>query len=405
MLAGMRFGALSDTYGLRLLYQPRILRLALLVILGGVVLVRVAQLLVLSQEIQWGYDLSAYWHAARQLLDGDSVYSSFQLAGTYSPQQQYLYVYPPFLAMVMMPLAAVFDDYRSANWVWAGIGTLVLIAAVALIARRERVAAGVDRWFLVAAAFVFPPVVGELIIGNVHLVILGLVTGAWLALRQGTARGEVAAGAFVGVAALVKVFPGLLILWFLLTGRRRAAVAAFVTMAALTIATLPITGPGPWLDYPVVLLNLGPPTELADVLAPSVWLSSVLPATIARIVVTVAGLATVVWASRRTLEPVGFSVAVATSVLIAPALYPHYLAIMVLPLLLAIRYAPPPAWVAVAYLMMFSFEIEALGDAAWIGSRALPTIGALFVVVGLVRFGRNRPTDGEQPPVVAATTL
>jgi alpha-1,2-mannosyltransferase len=386
----MRPRAFSDTYGLRLLFQTRVLRFALVVILGAIVVLRLVQLVVLSQEIQWGYDFSAYWQAGRRLLDGDSIYAPFQTAGTYSPQTQYLYIYPPFLAVVVAPFAAAFDDYRAANWIWALIGMVMLVSAVHLLARREKVAKGLDGVLLVAAAFVFPPVVGELIIGNVHLLILGMLGGSWLAIRRGTSRDDVVAGALVGVATLIKVFPGLIVVWFLLTGRLRVAAAALMTIALLAVATLPVSGIGPWLDYPTVLLNLGPPIELADVLAPTVWLSGILPSSAARILVIVAGLVVVVWAARRRSDPVSFGIAVAVSLLIAPALYPHYLAIMVLSMLLALRYAPPPVWVAVAYLMMFSFEIEALGDSAWIGSRALPTIGALFVVVGLVWFGRHR---------------
>jgi alpha-1,2-mannosyltransferase len=114
---------------------------------------------------------------------------------------------------------------------------------------------------LLAAALAYAPVIGELIIGNVHLLILGLLAGAWLALSRGTPRGEIAAGLLVGIATLVKVFPGVLILWFLLTGRLRAAAAAGIVMAALVAITLPLTGLGPWLDYPTVL-ELGPPDPL-----------------------------------------------------------------------------------------------------------------------------------------------
>ena len=60
-----------------------------------------------------------------------------------------------------------------------------------------------------------------------------------------------------------------------------------------------MTGLQPWLDYPTVLLNLGAPTELTDVLAPTVCLSAVMPSAVARSIVIVAGLAVVVWAARR----------------------------------------------------------------------------------------------------------
>ncbi len=386
----MRTGALSQIFGLRLLYQPRVRRLGLAVLVSVFLLVRSYQFVTLSGEIQWGYDFSAYWEAGRRILDGGSVYMPFQTEGLYSPQQHLLYPYPPLLAVLVAPLSAIFDGYRSAHWIWAGLGTAILVLVVVSIARRERLARGFDLFLLVGAALAFAPLVGELVIGNVHLLILGILAAAWLALDRGTPRAEIAAGALIGLATLIKVFPGLVIVWFLVTGRIRAAVAAIVAMALLAVATLPVTGLEPWIQYPIVLLNLGPPTELIDVLAPTVWLSAVMPPIVARLIVTVAGLATVVWAARNRPEPVSYGVTVAVSILIAPALYQHYLAIMVLPLLIGLRYAPPIAWVGLAYFAMSGGEIEALGDAAWIINRAMPTIGALFVVFGLVWFGRRR---------------
>ena len=225
--------------------------------------------------------------------------------------------------------------------------------------------------------------------GNVHLLLLGLLAAAWLAIRRGTDRGEILAGALIGVAPLIKIFPGVLILWLVLTGRVRGAIAAIVTIAVLALISLPMTGVEPWLQYPIVLLNLGVPVDSQDVLAPSVWLSGLMPPLVARIVVTTVGLASVVWASRRRSEPVSFAVAVAVSILIAPALYQHYLVILVLPMLLALRFAPPLIWLLLAYVLLSGGEQEALGEMVWVVNRLLPTLGAILVVVGLLAFGQR----------------
>ena len=380
-------GELRSAYGIRLLFDPKVQRAALWVILAIAIMARIALFVGLVGEIQWGYDFSAYWEAARRVLAGESPYAPFQTAGPYSPQQQFLYIYPPAFAAAMTPLAAAFDDYRVANWIWAGIGLTLLFATVVVVARRERVASGRDVVLLVGAALVFAPVVGELVIGNVHLLLLGLLAGAWIALRRGTSNGELAAGVLIGAAAVIKVFPGLIILWLLVTGHFRAATAAVVSVVVIAVASVPATGLQPWLDYPQVLLNLGAPVDVRDVLAPTVWLSAFVPPLVARVLVTVAGVGVMVWAARSRSEPVSFAIAVAVSVLVAPALYQHYLAILVLPLLLAARYAPPFAWVAIAYLLMSGGEQEALGDLVWIVNRALPTVGALLVVAGLIVWG------------------
>lgn len=164
-----RRGTVRDLYGLRLLFDPRFQGAAVALLLVVVLAFRGLQFIAWTSSIQWGYDFSAYWQAARSLLDGGPVYSPHQLAGSYGPQQQYLYLYPPFLAVAVAPLAAAFDDYRAAAWVWAGIGAAIVVGVVWAISRVEGLATGRRGWYLLAAAFALPPVVGEIVLGNVHV--------------------------------------------------------------------------------------------------------------------------------------------------------------------------------------------------------------------------------------------
>jgi hypothetical protein len=75
-----------------------------------------------------------------------------------------------------------------------------------------------------------------------------------------------------------------------------------------------------------------------------------------------------------------FTVAVLVSILVAPGLYHHYLAILVLPFLLLLAEGRSIAWLGLAYLLMSGGQQTALGDLAWIVNRALPTTGALLVL-------------------------
>jgi len=388
-------------YGVRLLRQ-RPVQVAALATLAIVVLAfRALQFAGLTHEIQWGYDFSAYWAAAGRLLDGLSPYQAEQLSGLYSPQQQFLYLYPPPLAAVVAPLALLFpDDYRAAAWFWTSIGAVLLVASTLALWRSERlgerfpILAGRGRWLLVAGALAFPPVVGELVLGNVHLLLLGLLTVAWLGVRHGGSRGEWIAGIAVGAAAVIKVFPAILIVWFLVTRRSRAVLGAVVGAAAIELVTLPITGLEPWVQYPTVLANLGPPVDLRDTLAPTVWLATELGFTVARIFVTVIGLALLEWTEMRAPRSGdrdradhtarSFAIAVTVSVLIAPALYHHYLALLALPLILGLSAGVSLRWLGAAYLLMWGGEQSALGDLSWIINRLLPTAGALLLLVGLI---------------------
>jgi hypothetical protein len=386
----------TNVFGLRLLADPQLRRLILITVAVILVGYRLLQFAIFTTQIQWGYDFSAYWSAAGHLLHGEPIYSAPQLAGPYAPQQQFLYLYPPPLAAAATPFALAFPtDYRAAAWVWTALGTLILVTTILAIARAEglpdriRRATGIGPWILIAAAIGFPPVIGELVLGNVHILLLGLLGLAWLGIRDGTTRGERIAGVAIGIAAIIKVFPGLLLVWLLLTGRRQGAAFVVIGAAAAVLVTLPFTGFQPWLDYPAVLANLSGPADTKDTLAPTVWLAEGIGFSLARLIVTALGLALLAWSALRSTTRMGFTVAVLVSILVAPALYHHYLAILVLPFLLLLAERRPIGWLALAYVLMSGGEQTALGDLSWIVNRGFPTAGALVLLALALR--RDRP--------------
>ena len=400
---------LGEVYGLRLLAEPKVQQVAVTLVLFVVLAFRVIQFAVFTTQIQWGYDFSAYWLAGSHLLAGEGIYGEGQLLAPYPPQQQYLYLYPPPLAAFVAPLSLLFADYQLANWVWAGLGAAIIAWVVLSVGRIEGLfapgpyarfgglVAGRRRWLLVGAAFALPPVIGELVLGNVHLLLLGLFGAVWLGIRRGTVNGERIAGLAIGVAAVIKVFPALLILWFLLRRRWTAAAFTFVGAAAASLLALPLTGIQPWLDYPAVLANLSAPIDTRDTLAPTVWLAPLLGATAgmgftaARVVVTLLGLAALTWSAVRQDERTSYAVAVVASLLIAPALYHHYLAILVLPFVLALGSRVAPAALIAAYVLLWGGQQDALGDLSWIVNRGLPTTGVLALFAGLLLVRPDAP--------------
>ena len=384
--------SLSNVYGLRLLRQPAVQRAILAILTIGILVYRAGQFVYWTDQPVWAYDFSAYWAAARHLLTAAPIYTPDQLAGPYAAQAANLFLNPPALAALVTPLAVLFPtDPRLANWIWIGLGAAIIVASVLALVRSERLGerfpllGGRGRWWLVAGAFAFPPVVDELVVGNVNLLLLGLMTAAWLGVRRGGASGDRLAGVAVGAAAIVKVFPGLLVVWFLLSRRWRAAGWAAVAAAALVAASLPVTGLQPWLDFPTALANLSLTNQATDALAPTFWLAPYLGFTLARILVTVAGLL-VLWfatlAAPRTIEGarLGFAIAVSVSILITPALYTSYLTVLVVPLILALAAGVRLRWLALAYVLMWGGQQPALGDVEWIVTRALPTAGALLLL-------------------------
>ncbi|MFI5253972.1 MAG: glycosyltransferase family 87 protein [Candidatus Limnocylindrales bacterium] len=389
---------LAGTFGLRVLWEPRFQLLAASILAVIAVAYRALQFVQLSGQPQFGYDVSFYWLAAHHLLTGVPIYDPAQLAGTYVPQGGGFYLYPPLLAVLFLPLAATFPDgYGTVAWIWSGFGLLILLAVVAWIVRTERIATGRHQALLVLAAVLsFPPVVAELVLGNVHMELLGLFALAWYGMRRGDRPGEAIAGLAIALAGLVKVLPFLVLVWFI--GTRRWRAAAWTLGGALVMAalTLPVTGLQPWLDVPTVLANHGAPADVTDALAPAVWLGAMTGPFLARVIVVAVGIAAVAWAARRLSEPASYALTVAAATLIAPSLFHHYLSMLVLPLLLALVASRRRGWIAVAYLAMWGGQQPALGALGWLLNRALPAAGALLVPAGLLRWGRRRA--GTAPP-------
>jgi hypothetical protein len=346
----------------------------------------------------------------------------------------------------MVPFAAAFADPRLAEWLWTAIGAAIVVWSVLALHRSERLGeryrmlAGRGRWLLVGAAFAFPPVVAELVLGNVNILLLGLFTAAWLGIRHSTpgtapapapaddaatgianqkgirsraaddqqrdaaaptatATATSTTGIAIGLATVVKLFPGVLVLWLLITRRYRAAAWAAIAAAVFVAVTLPVTGLQPWLDYPTVLANLSAPKDTTDTLAPTVWLAPFLGFTLARLLVTAAGLIILAWTARsKAPTSVSFAIAILVSVLIAPALYQHYLAILVLPMILALGVGIRLRWIGLAYLLMSGGQQNALGDFAWIVNKGLPTAGVLLLLgLFLAHLGHDDARDRERP--------
>jgi hypothetical protein len=148
---------------------------------------------------------------------------------------------------------------------------------------------------------------------------------------------------------------------------------------------LPFTGVHSWLDYPLVLANMGVVLSTHDSVSPTVWLSSITGLSVARVIITVLGMSLVIYAARMLPFAASFAVAVTVSVLIAPAVFHHYLTVLIVPLLLALAAGVRPWIVAVAYFLMWGGQQPALGDWAWVLSRVPQTLGWLVLLFALLR--------------------
>ncbi|WP_239107262.1 glycosyltransferase 87 family protein [Spirilliplanes yamanashiensis] len=220
------------------------------------------------------FDMKIYLGALRHWVDGEDLYRYA------APVSGLGFTYPPFAAIVMLPIA--FLTATVAGWInlLASVAALwlVLSALLAPIAGRYGWS---RRW---AVAFALPlalctePVRESLGYGQVNLLLTGLVVADLVALRRrarAAARGGAAwrdspgfrflwrggfgawgdfwrgggwAGVGIGLAAAIKLTPALFIVYLLVTRQWRAARTAIATAAAVTSLAF-LLAPGTSLAY------------------------------------------------------------------------------------------------------------------------------------------------------------
>lgn len=185
-------------------------------------------------------DLEVYRLAGRTLLDGGDPY---HLPGSLP------FLYPPFAALLAVPLALL--PQFLVEIAWTVVGVLAVLAVL------HRLGLGGARLALVGAAVVFAvePVNQTLSFGQVGillvaLTVLDLVPGP----RLLPGRRILPAGVLTAVAAAVKLTPAIFWLFLLGSGRRgldgarRAGLVSVGSAAALTLVTAVIV-PGISLDF------------------------------------------------------------------------------------------------------------------------------------------------------------
>jgi alpha-1,2-mannosyltransferase len=194
-------------------------------------------------------DLSVYRFGGRAVLDGLPVY------GTDDPATGYPFTYPPFAAVVMVPLALMTAWLAASLWTGLSVGAL---AATVVLVRRSlgRPTSGRLLAAVVVAALALEPVWQNLSFGQVNtFLMLAVALDLLLPERRWS-------GVLVGLAAGVKLTPLVFVVLLLLVGRRTAAARAagtFLGTLAVGFALMPGESATYWSDGLLDADRVGPP--------------------------------------------------------------------------------------------------------------------------------------------------
>jgi alpha-1,2-mannosyltransferase len=177
-------------------------------------------------------DFSAYLSAARAMAAGGSPYAHFAsntvvLSG---------FIYPPFAALLVRPLA-LFSDHVAAM-LWVVLGLACALAGSLTLARTALPAVWPRTELAVLSALAFAPATYNYWHGQINPLIFLLLA---LAYRAYARNQETFCGALIGVAAAIKLAPLVLVVLLLRRGWWRGSFVALAgcgASAALGVAAL-----------------------------------------------------------------------------------------------------------------------------------------------------------------------
>ncbi|MBL6274791.1 DUF2029 domain-containing protein [Micromonospora fiedleri] len=301
-----------------------------------VLAVAVAAFLSVAAARHGFFDLQVYrgalvWWAR----DGGELYDYLR------PGTQYGFTYPPFAALLMLPMAYLPWHAAIVVSVAAGVATSAVLIWWLLdpVSRR----AGWNRWFAFAVALclaaAFEPMRETINFGQVNTLLLFLVAVDLLRLLPGGSRW---AGIGIGLATAIKLTPGIFIVYLMVTGRIRAAVTAVAAATGATVLAAALFPDASREFWTTALWNTGRVGELAFVSNQSLRgvvarLDPTSPSTLAWLALVAATVALWVWRSRAAVsagnETAGLALTGAVMCLVSPVTWVHHL-VWLLPALL-----------------------------------------------------------------------
>ena len=173
-------------------------------------------------------DLDVYRTGAKVLLHGGDLYGRLPRLGD---GHQLPFTYPPFAALTFIPLALV--GYSTANWLLTAVTIACVAASLRCFAARTpgKTGARMRRllpWAL-PAALLLEPIRSTLTYGQINALLMALVSLDCLTRVPRWPR-----GIGVGIAAAIKLTPGVFVLLFLLRRDLRSVARAGLSFAACT---------------------------------------------------------------------------------------------------------------------------------------------------------------------------
>lgn len=179
-----------------------------------------------------GSDFYLYYTASERLLQGTSIYD-------------HEYAQFPFMTLVTAPLILL--PYETSAVIW-DILIIICYLVMGFVLYKEFKLHLPLEWLVVIAGIylIWFPFLENISLGQISIPLSLLIVLAWSRLRN---NNELTGGIFLGLAALIKLYPGLFLLYLLLMRKFKAAAAMCITGMIGVIITFLVVGDANFIEY------------------------------------------------------------------------------------------------------------------------------------------------------------
>jgi hypothetical protein len=243
--------------------------------------------------------------------------------------------HPPLVGLLLAPILYVINF----RWIYL---LVTLCSSIALIGTIVAVLRGLDITIekgdflaLTGLAFGWHPVLSTLRNGQSSIFISALITVGWVLLRR---KKSFQAGIAVGIATAIKLFPGLLIVYFLFRNRRAFA-GGLITFIAAQFLTIAFCGMGNYWGFLGTMFYLSHPFYSRTNMSLAAVATGFLHVRWIGFLILAAGVCLFIfWMGARIArggaENIDLEYALCTvmQLLLTPIAWSHYLVVLILPL-------------------------------------------------------------------------
>ncbi|QDT90633.1 glycosyltransferase family 87 protein [Gimesia algae] len=312
------------------------------------------------------FDFFKEWAAVQNRLSGMPVYAdqevsllkhlNLKLTNSDGFFDRYN-THPPSANLIAVPFAWL--TYQDAQLAWSLSSLGMLFLAIFWIVQALKIR--MTFWSFLALLTVLlacDPLQQSLIQGQPNLLLALLIVAAWKTGRSGN---SLMAGACLGLATAVKIYPAYLFLYFLIRRDVHALAGGALAFGSITLLTIAIFGSASYHDYLTVVLpsladitnNWGNASLLAfwerlfdrptDTISPVVDSPLLLRGTVWTSWLALTALvAGVIWKTRHAkFSDQSFAITIVAMLLMTPTTWHHYFIILLVPIGILVEEYPP----------------------------------------------------------------